>query len=126
MADDKDKINLNKNGSGDQNKDDKALVPSGGGSNGKGQALAKIEVAKVPAEQANRAVSTEVKKEEDGGRVNGVDTGIACLIAIAKYYNIPADYRQLERAYVLEEGSIDTITIVRAARDLKLNARIRI
>ena len=123
MADDKDKINLNKNGSGDQNKDDKALVPSGGGSNGKGQALAKIEVAKVPAEQANRAVSTEVKKEEDGGRVNGVDTGIACLIAIAKYYNIPADYRQLERAYVLEEGSIDTITIVRAARDLKLKAR---
>ena len=125
MAEDKDKINLNKSGDNpsDGNKDDKALVPSGGGSNGKGQALAKIDVAKVPAEQANRAISTEVRKEEDGGRVNGVDTGIACLIAIAKYYNIPADYRQLERAYVLEEGSIDTITLVRAARDLKLKAR---
>lgn len=106
------------------------LVPSGAqppqkrddsGSNK--QALAKIDLAKVPANQANRAVSTDVKKPEDGGRVNGVDTGIACLIAIAKYFNIPADYRQLERAYVLDEGSVDFTTIVRAARDLKLKAR---
>ena len=123
MADDKDKLNLNK-GRGD----DKSLVPQGGGGDdnkGKGQALAKIEIAKVPADQAKQSVdlSTEVAKPADGGRVNGVDTGIACLIAIAKYYNIPADYRQLERAYVLEEGSIDTITLVRAARDLKLKAR---
>jgi len=59
----------------------------------------------------------------NGGRVNGIDTGLACLIAIAKYYNIPADYRQLERAYVLEEGSVDFTTLVRAARDLKLKAR---
>ncbi len=124
MADDK--ININK-GNPD-GKDDKALVPQGGGSDGKGkgQALAKIDIAKVPADQAKqseKAVSLDVKKPEDGGRVNGIDTGIACLIAIAKYYNIPADYRQLERAYVLEEGSIDVLTIVRAARDLKLKAR---
>ena len=53
-----------------------------------------------------------------------IDTGLACLIQIAKYYNIPAEYRQLERAYVLEpEKSIDTVTIVRAARDLKLKAK---
>ena len=122
MADDKDKLNLNKGGG-----DDKSLVPKGegGGEKGKGQALAKIDIAKVPAEQAKQSkeISTEVAKPVDGGRVNGIDTGIACLIAIAKYYNIPADYRQLERAYVLEEGSIDTITLVRAARDLKLKAR---
>ncbi len=110
-----------------ENKDEKNLVPSGGQSpqpsDGQGkQALAKIDVAKVPAEQANREVSTDVKPV-DGGRVNGIDTGLACLIAIAKYYNIPADYRQLERAYVLTEGSVDFTTIVRAARDLKLKAR---
>ena len=88
------------------------------------QALAKIDLAKVPADQANKsqAVSTDVKSE-DGGRVNGIDTGLACLIAIAKYYNIPADYRQLERAYVLEEGSVDFTTLVRAAHELKLKAR---
>ncbi len=86
------------------------------------QALAKIDIAKVPASQAKGGVSTDVKSE-DGGRVNGIDTGLACLIAIAKFYNIPADYRQLERAYVLTEGSVDFTTIVRAARDLKLKAR---
>ncbi len=109
------------------NKDDKNLVPSGGQnpqpSGDNKQALAKIDVAKVPASQANQTgVSTDVKPQ-DGGRVNGIDTGLACLIAIAKYYNIPADYRQLERAYVLDEGSVDFTTIVRAARDLKLKAR---
>ena len=119
------------------NPNDQAIVPSGGnqvgnvnnsngnngnnsnnsnGANNSGkQALAKIDLAK--------AVSTEVKKPTDGGRVNGIDTGLACLIAIAKYYNIPAEYRQLERAYVLEEGSVDMTTLVRAARDLKLKAR---
>lgn len=52
-----------------------------------------------------------------------LDTGLASLVAIAKYYNIPAEYRQLERAYVLEEGAVDITTLVRAARDMKLKAR---
>ncbi len=126
-----DKMNLNKGSeNNDNNGDNKSMVPSGGGQvvggggnngNGKGgkQALGQIQLAKMPA----NAVSTEVKKPTDGGRINGIDTGLACLIAIAKYYNIPAEYRQLERAYVYEEGSVDTTTIVRAARDLKLKAR---
>ena len=52
-----------------------------------------------------------------------IDTGLAALISIAKYYSITADYRQLERAYVLEEGRVDNTTLVRAARDLKLRAK---
>jgi len=107
------------------NSEDKNLVPSGDNlPQGEKKALAKIDIAKVPADQAKNstALDTNVKKS-DGGRVNGIDTGLACLIAIAKYYNIPADYRQLERAYVLEEGSVDFTTLVRAARDLKLKAR---
>ena len=131
-----DKINLNKGNDNDDNNNagNQSMVPSGGnqvgGSNnatgggndnnqGGKQALGKIEIAKMPA----NALSTEVKKPTDGGRVNGIDTGLACLISIAKYYNIPAEYRQLERAYVYEEGSVDTTTLVRAARDLKLKAR---
>lgn len=110
----------------EKNSEDKNLVPSGENlpAGGEKKALAKIDLAKVPADQAKKstALDTEVKKA-DGGRVNGIDTGLACLIAIAKYYNIPADYRQLERAYVLEEGSVDFTTLVRAARDLKLKAR---
>lgn len=68
--------------------------------------------------------ANNIRQMDEGGRVNGVDTGLACLVAIAKFYNIPADYRQLERAYVLQEGSVDFITIVRAAKELKLKARI--
>ncbi|MBQ2009057.1 MAG: type I secretion system permease/ATPase, partial [Selenomonadaceae bacterium] len=52
-----------------------------------------------------------------------IDTGLASLILVAKHYKITADMRQLERAYVLEEGSVDTNTLVRAGRDLKLKVR---
>ncbi len=109
-----------------QTPDNKNLVPSQGQTPQKsgGQALGKITPKKVPLDKAKGGkLDTEVKTEEDGGIVNGIDTGLACLIAIAKYYNIPADYRQLERAYVLQAGSVDFITLVRAARELKLKAR---
>ncbi|MBQ3442925.1 MAG: type I secretion system permease/ATPase [Selenomonadaceae bacterium] len=99
--------------------DDKKLTLS------KGQAIGKIEPKKIPLDkEKSDELDTEVKEADYSGIVNGIDTGLACLIAIAKYYNIPADYRQLERAYVLKEGSIDFMTIVLAARDLKLKARM--
>ena len=106
--------------------DDKNLVPSDGQTPQKsgGQALGKITPKKVPIDKAKPGqLDTNVQSQEDGGVVNGIDTGLACLISIAKYYNIPAEYRQLERAYVLHEGSVDFTTIVRAARELKLKAR---
>lgn len=52
-----------------------------------------------------------------------IDTGLASLILVAKHYKITADMRQMERAYVLEEGSVDTNTLVQAGRDLKLKVR---
>ena len=107
--------------------DDKNLVPSQGQMPQKsdGQALGKITPKKVPIDKAKpgKLDTTVNQPEGEGGVVNGIDTGIACLISIAKYYNVPADYRQLERAYVLQEGSVDYTTLVRAARDLKLKAR---
>ncbi|MBQ3434140.1 MAG: hypothetical protein IJG24_03735, partial [Selenomonadaceae bacterium] len=99
--------------------DDKKLTLS------KGQAIGKIEPEKAPKTKLDAdGLEVEIKEADYSGIVNGIDTGLACLIAIAKYYNIPADYRQLERAYVLKEGSVDFMTIVRAARDLKLKARM--
>ncbi len=108
-----------------QNPDDKKIVLA------KGQVPQKSEGQVVKKNEQPRgemdptyALDTDYEAEqEDGGIVNGIDTGIACLVAIAKYYNIPADYRQLERAYVLRAGSVDITTLVRAARELKLKAR---
>ena len=51
------------------------------------------------------------------------DTGLASLVLIARHYKIAVDMRQMERAYVLESGTVDTTTLVRAARDLKLKVR---
>ena len=102
-----------------QTPNDKKIVPA------QGQAIGKITPKKVPLDKAKPGqLDTEVKQQqEDGGVVNGIDTGLACLVAIAKYYNIPAEYRQLERAYVLRQGAVDFTTLVRAARELKLKAR---
>jgi len=52
-----------------------------------------------------------------------IDTGLASLVIVAKYHNIPAELHQLERAYVLEPGAVDTTTLVRAARDYRLKVR---
>lgn len=107
--------------------DDKSLVPLGKQvpQKSEGQALGKIDPkqAKQVKHKAGVLDGKVLNLEEDGGIVNGIDTGLACLIAIAKYYNIPAEYRQLERAYVLHEGSVDFTTLVRAALELKLKAR---
>ena len=111
------------------NPDDKKVVLAKGQVPQKsdGQAVQKAEEKKEPpGENDPTYILTDEFNEgaqEDGGIVNGIDTGLACLVAIAKYYNIPADYRQLERAYVLRAGSVDVTTLVRAARELKLKAR---
>ncbi len=55
--------------------------------------------------------------------MQNIDTGLASLVIVAKYYNIPAEMHQLERAYVLEQGAVDTTTLVRAARDMRLKVR---
>ena len=52
-----------------------------------------------------------------------IDTGLASISVIAAYYKIPIDMRQMERAYVTQSGTVDTVTILRAAKDLKLKAK---
>ena len=52
-----------------------------------------------------------------------IDTGLASLVVVAGHYKIPADLHQLERAYITEEGSVDTTTLIRAAREMKLKTR---
>ena len=52
-----------------------------------------------------------------------IDTALACLVQIAGYYSIPADYRQLERAYIVDESGVDTVALLQAAKALGLRAR---
>ena len=53
-----------------------------------------------------------------------VDSGLKCLVAIAEHFGIPADLRQLERAYIVDKKNVDTVGVMRAAKDLKLRVRL--
>lgn len=55
--------------------------------------------------------------------MRGIDSALWCLVNIARHYSIPADYKQLERAYITDENPADTITLLVGARDLGLKAR---
>lgn len=53
-----------------------------------------------------------------------LDTALICLVTIAKILGIPADAVQMRRAYVVTNEGMDSITFVRAAKDLGLKARL--
>ena len=55
--------------------------------------------------------------------MENVDTGLSSLVIVAKHFGIPAELKQLERAYVLDKGKINTVSLLRAAKDLKLKVR---
>ena len=52
-----------------------------------------------------------------------IDTALSCLVQIARHFSIPADYRQLERAYIVDENAVDTVTLLQATKDIGLKAR---
>lgn len=52
-----------------------------------------------------------------------IDTALACLVQIAGHFSIPADMRQLERAYIMDEHPVDTVTLLLASKDLGLKSR---
>ena len=54
---------------------------------------------------------------------NKVDTALGALVAAAKHYGIPAEYEQIKRAYVVRAEGMDSLTFLRAARDIGLKAR---
>ncbi|NMC31911.1 MAG: type I secretion system permease/ATPase [Veillonellaceae bacterium] len=55
--------------------------------------------------------------------IQGTDSAVGALVAVAKYYGIPAEYEQIKRAYVVRPEGMDTLTFLRAAKDIGLKAR---
>lgn len=55
--------------------------------------------------------------------MRGIDSALWCLVNIARHFSIPADYKQLERAYITDENPADTVTLLVGAKDLGLKAR---
>lgn len=55
--------------------------------------------------------------------MRGIDSALWCLVNVARHFSIPADYKQLERAYITDENPADTVTLLVGAKDLGLKAR---
>ncbi len=52
------------------------------------------------------------------------DTGLLCLRLIARFHQLPVDERQLRRDFAPAGDTVDTLTLVRAARSLALKAKV--
>ena len=53
-----------------------------------------------------------------------LDTGLLSLVKVAKILGIPADAKQMQRAYVVGETGMDQVAILGAAKDLELKASL--
>lgn len=53
-----------------------------------------------------------------------IDTALVCLVYVARVMGIPADEKQLARAYALGERLMDARLFLRAARDLGMKGRL--
>lgn len=61
--------------------------------------------------------------ENTNDNISNIREGLVCLVTAAKILGIPADYQQLERAFVIDDKSIGTHILVRAAKELDMKAR---
>jgi len=53
-----------------------------------------------------------------------LDTALICLVTMAKIMGIPADEQQMRRAYVVGDAGMDTIMLIRAAKELGIKSRL--
>jgi subfamily B ATP-binding cassette protein HlyB/CyaB len=52
-----------------------------------------------------------------------IDSGLMCLVTAARLLGIPADYQQLKRAFAVSDAPVNTIDLLRAAKELGLKAK---
>lgn len=64
-------------------------------------------------------------KHVDGSRPS-IDTGLHCLVAIARYHGVPAEVAQLSHAFGNTGEYFDDLTLLRAAKSLGFKARAQV
>jgi len=53
----------------------------------------------------------------------GIDTGLRALVIISRYFKMPVELSQLERAYIVRPGLADETVLLRAAKRLHLKTK---
>ena len=62
--------------------------------------------------------------EQTAQAAGSPDTGLACLILVSRILGIPADENSLRQEFVIDKTAIDAGDICKAAKKLKLKARM--
>ena len=52
-----------------------------------------------------------------------IDSGLSCLVMIAKYHGVTADQAQIKHAFAIGNDGAKTLDILRAAKELGFKAR---
>ncbi|WP_151737649.1 type I secretion system permease/ATPase [Paenibacillus tengchongensis] len=71
-------------------------------------------------------MTTAVAQEELPQRHNEgprIDTGLQCLMLVANYHNISADYEQIKHSFAIDDSGMDTLQMIKAARELGLKCK---
>jgi ATP-binding cassette, subfamily B, bacterial HlyB/CyaB len=69
-------------------------------------------------------ITSQAVQQAESQNQKQIDTALVCLVTVAKLLGIPADEEQLRRAYVMGGASMDTTSLVRAAKELGLKSRL--
>ncbi len=62
--------------------------------------------------------SNHESRNEAHGSCGGIDTGLSCLIMIARFHGVAADPAQIKHTFAIGEGGMSASDIIRAGREL--------
>lgn len=71
--------------------------------------------------EVKQNIAAETKGESSEQHL---DSGLMCLVTASRLLGIPADYQQLKRAFGVTNSIDDTITLLRAAKEIGLKAKL--
>ncbi|MFZ5993681.1 MAG: type I secretion system permease/ATPase [Thermodesulfobacteriota bacterium] len=68
-------------------------------------------------------LNPEPQPEAQGDSTQKIDTGLSCLVMLAKYHGVAADPAQLKHAFAIGHEGMTATDIVRAAKELGFKAK---
>lgn len=74
----------------------------------------------MKAEVVYEEENTQQNEEE---KIQKTDTGLHCLILVANYHNISADYEQIKHSFAIDDDGMNTLQMLKASSELGLKSK---
>lgn len=65
----------------------------------------------------------ENTQQNEKERIQKTDTGLHCLILVATYHNISADYEQIKHSFAIDDDGMNTLQMLKASSELGLKSK---